>query len=69
MHSFHAPYSKSKLARGIHRQGNGKKRKEKTGKEKKEVKKRKQKGYKAKKKGRCTLHSVIKTMPKFKVDS
>jgi hypothetical protein len=42
MHSFHAPYSKSKLARGIHRQGNGKKRKEKTGMEKKEVKKRKQ---------------------------
>jgi len=42
MHSFHAPYSKNKLARGIHRQGNGKKRKEKTGMEKKEVKKRKQ---------------------------
>jgi len=50
-HSFHAPYSKSKLARGIQRQGKGKKRKEKTGKGKKERKKSKEKGNKGKKKG------------------
>jgi len=56
LHSFHAPYSKSKLARGIQRQGKEKKRKEKTrkgkkGKGKNEVKKRKEKGNKVKKKG------------------
>jgi hypothetical protein len=53
MHSFHALYSKSKLARkGKERERKGSKEKKRKGKERKE-------------KGRCTLHPVIKTMPKF----
>lgn len=49
MHSFHALYSKSKLARGIQKKGNGKNRKVK--KERKKVNKRKEKRNKGKKKG------------------
>jgi hypothetical protein len=65
MHSFHALYSKSKFTRGIKGKGKGKKRMKKRKKSKEEERKGKQR----KEKGKCTLHPVVKTVPKLKVSS
>jgi len=64
MHSFHALYSKSKFTTGIQRKG-----KEKEGKKGGKSKEKERKGKQRKEKGRCTLHPVVKTVPKLKVSS